>query len=220
MFHLSVVVIHNLGHWHRERQGRRGLGGHHVLGEKVSSGKLRGGPVLGGHKVLRVVCHGAVYRLLARHGSEHGVMSCIRVGSILVELNLLGGHWVRGLHCNGLERLKEVQALCSGGLKCWVCGTNRIDTRKGRVHGDASASPGYELDMCICKCAAGNRERESGFRGRRMLSDWRCYTMLAQAWEGRTGCLFSRTGTRGGTRGVNKIRDWPGRTRDITEKKV
>lgn len=102
MFHLSVVVIHDLGHWHREGQWRRGLGGHHVLGQKVSSCKLRGGPVLGRHKVLRVVCHGAVYRLFAGHGSEHGVMSCIRVRSILVELNLLGGHWVGSLHCNGL----------------------------------------------------------------------------------------------------------------------
>lgn len=35
-----------------------------------------------------------------------------------------------------------------------------IQEKRSGPRGCFCVSPGYELDMCICKCAAGNRERE------------------------------------------------------------
>lgn len=49
--------------------------------------------------LLRIAVHGAVYGLLRRHRREHSIMPCVRVWSVLVELNLLSRHWIGTLHC-------------------------------------------------------------------------------------------------------------------------
>lgn len=106
MFHLPVTVQDDLGHGHRQRRRRRGLGRHHLRRHERAPDKVR---VLGrrrlpvlGHVRVRVSCHGAEHRLLAGHGREHGVMSCVRVWAVLVELNLGSGRGIWSFHLDGL----------------------------------------------------------------------------------------------------------------------
>ncbi len=77
--------------------------GMRMASSKVSRLSRRLLPVLMNHirMLLRMSSHGAVYGLLRRHRREHSVMPCVRVWSVLVELNLLGGHWIWAFHCNG-----------------------------------------------------------------------------------------------------------------------
>jgi hypothetical protein len=136
MLQLAVAVEDDLGHGHCQCQRRRCPWCHdllrHVVGVGMASNKVLRSvlPVrVRVHHVglLRVVAgHGAVDGLLlGGHRREHSVMPCVRVWSVLVELDLLGCHGEWAFHCSGrvvgvlviqgLIQRKWWSELCGGG---------------------------------------------------------------------------------------------------------
>ena len=90
MIHLTPLVDHDPRHGHSQSQWWR-LSLVHWSGDKVWLLMIvRLLPVLWvSVSMVRVCHHRAVHWLLSRHRRKNSIVPCIRVGSVLVELDLL-----------------------------------------------------------------------------------------------------------------------------------